>query len=207
MLKKINLLFKRFFDITFGIIGLGALLPVTIMIFAINTLHKQKKIFYVQERIGKDGKTFKMYKFNSMVDDADKVLEEYLKQNKKAEKEYKKYKKIKNDPRITKTGAFLRRTSLDELPQFINILKGEMSLIGPRPYLLKEKNDMDKYYKIITSVKPGLTGPWQINGRNSVPFRERLSLESRYADKNNIFIDLTIFLKTTKIIFKQKGAF
>lgn len=201
-----NLFFKRFFDIIFGIIGFGALLPVTIIVFTINSLNK-RKTFYVQERIGKCGREFKMYKFNSMVENADKVLEEYLKQNKAAEKEYKKYKKIKNDPRITKVGTFLRRTSLDELPQFINVLKGDMSLIGPRPYLPKEKKDMDKYYKIITSVKPGLTGPWQIKGRNSIPFRERLSLESRYADRNNIFMDLIIMLKTTKIIFERKGAF
>lgn len=206
MLKKINLFFKRTFDIVFSIIGLIALLPVTIVVFIINICNKQGKIFYVQERIGKTGKTFKMYKFNSMIDDADKVLEEYLKQNEAARKEYKKYKKIKNDPRITKLGAFLRRTSLDELPQFVNIIKGDMSLVGPRPYLPREKTEMDKYFKIITSVKPGLTGPWQVNGRNNLPFKERLSLESRYADKNNVFTDSIIIMKTAKTIFEQKGA-
>lgn len=207
MCKNVNLFLKRIFDIIFGIFGVIILMPVTLVIFIINLLNKQRKIFYIQERIGKNGKPFKMLKFNSMVDNADKVLEKYLKENESAAKEYKKYKKIKNDPRITKVGAFLRRTSLDELPQVINVVKGDMSLIGPRPYLPREKGDMDKYYKVITSVKPGLTGPWQVSGRNSVPFRERLSLESRYADKNNIFMDSIIILKTAKTIFEQKGAF
>lgn len=207
MYKNVNLFLKRIFDIIFGTFGVIILMPVTLAIFIINMFKKQRKIFYIQERIGKNGKPFKMLKFNSMVDNADKVLEEYLQENKSAAKEYRKYKKIKNDPRITKVGAFLRRTSLDELPQVINVVKGDMSLIGPRPYLPKEKEDMDKYYRIITSVKPGLTGPWQVSGRNSVPFRERLSLESRYADKNNIFIDSIIILKTAKTIFEQRGAF
>ena len=141
MCKNVNLFLKRIFDIIFGIFGVIILMPVTLVIFIINLLNKQRKIFYIQERIGKNGKPFKMLKFNSMVDNADKVLEKYLKENESAAKEYKKYKKIKNDPRITKVGAFLRRTSLDELPQVINVVKGDMSLIGPRPYLPREKGD------------------------------------------------------------------
>lgn len=153
---------KRTIDIVVSLIGIVCLVPLTFIVFLLNIINKETgSIFYVQERIGKDGKLFKMYKYRTMIKDADKVLNDYIEQDEDFKREYMLYKKVKNDPRITKVGKFLRRTSLDEFPQFINVLKGEMSLVGPRPYLMREKVDMGDYYYYIITLKPGLTGPWQ----------------------------------------------
>ena len=168
---------KRFMDILGGGIGVLTLIPLTLIIWIANKLVKDEgPIFYTQERIGKNGKIFKMYKYRSMVIGADEKLTKYLEENEDAREEYKKYKKLKNDPRITVIGKILRKTSLDEFPQFINVLKGDMSLVGPRPYLPREKEDMNGFFKYITSCKPGLTGFWQVNGRNDVTFTDRLSI-------------------------------
>lgn len=140
------------------------IIPLTIGIYIANLIVKDNgPVFYCQNRIGKDGKLFKMYKFRSMVVGAEKKLEEYLEKNEEAKKEYAEYKKLKNDPRITRVGRFIRKTSIDEFPQFINVLKGEMSLVGPRPYLPGEKEEMHGFYKYITSCKLGLTGFWQVS--------------------------------------------
>lgn len=149
---------RRILDIMAGIIGMIILIPLTIAIFIANKISKDNgPIFYYKERIGKNGKTFKMLKYRSMIVDADEQLEKYLKENKEAREEFKKYKKLKNDPRVTKVGAFLRKTSLDELPQLVHLLTGKMSLVGPRPYLPKEKQEMGEYYNIIVKNTPGLT--------------------------------------------------
>ena len=138
-------------------------IPLTIGIAIANLICKDNgPIFYSQYRMGKNGKLFKMYKYRSMVVGADEKLKKYLEENEEARKEYKKYKKLKHDARVTKVGEFIRKTSLDEFPQFINVLKGDMSLVGPRPYLEREKEDMNGYYKYITTFKPGLTGLWQV---------------------------------------------
>ena len=137
---KIEKILKRSLDILGGFCGLLILIPLTIGVWIANKLSKDNgPIFYAHDRIGKDGKIFKMYKYRSMVIGADEKLKEYLENNEEAREEYKKYKKLKNDPRITKIGKILRKTSLDEFPQFINVLKGDMSLVGPRPYLPREK--------------------------------------------------------------------
>lgn len=150
---------KRLFDIIFGLIGCLVLIPFAIVIKVIYLLNKDTEpVFFTQNRIGKNGKEFKFYKFRSMVPNADEILFEYLKTNEDIAKEYKINKKLKNDPRITKVGHFIRNTSIDELPQLINILKGDMTLIGNRPYLPREKEDMKSYYKDIVKTKPGLTG-------------------------------------------------
>ena len=155
----ISRIIKRIIDIIAGIIGIILLIPITIIVTIINMVNKDfGNVFYSQYRIGKNGKKFKMVKFRSMQKDADQILEKYLKENPKEAKEYKINKKLKNDPRITKTGKFLRKTSLDEWPQFLSILTGKMSLVGPRPYLLSEKEEMGEYYKYIIKSKLGLTG-------------------------------------------------
>ena len=162
--QKIGKYAKRSIDIIGGFVGVLAIIPLTIIIFIVKLISREKgPIFYTQDRIGKDGKLFKMYKFRSMVVGADEKLFEYLKENKEAREEYKKNKKLKNDPRITKMGGFLRKTSLDEFPQFINVLKGDMSLVGPRPYLPREKEDMGSYYSCISKCKPGITGFWAVS--------------------------------------------
>ena len=163
-------------------------------------------VFYTQDRIGKNGKIFKLYKFRSMIPNADKVLEEMLKEDNEITREYKLNKKLKNDPRISKVGKVIRKLSIDELPQVINILKGDMSLIGNRPYLPREKKDMGKYYKEIIKTRPGLTGYWQVNGRSATTFKDRLKLESYYSKHCGLKMDIKIFFKTFKVVLFKDGA-
>ena len=147
-----------------------------------------------------------MYKFRSMVIGADEKLKKYLEENEEARLEYKKYKKMKDDPRVTKIGKFIRKTSLDEFPQFINVLKGDMSLVGPRPYLEREKEDMTYFYKYIVSCKPGVTGLWQVSGRSDVTFEDRMRMDMEYFRRNGLRADFRILRKTVGNIVKREGA-
>lgn len=198
---------KRLFDILIALIGCLFLLPIILIVKISYLLHKDfDSIFFKQKRIGKNGKEFNLYKFRSMVPNADEVLKELLKNDEAARKEYKVNKKLKNDPRVTSMGKILRVTSLDELPQFINIFKGEMSLIGNRPYLPREKEDMGLYYNDIIKTKPGLTGLWQISGRSNTTFEKRLKLEQQYSNSYGFKTDIKIFFKTFGVVLKHKGA-
>ena len=163
---------KRTFDLVLSTFGLLFLLPVVIIVKIINICSGDfGRVFFTQDRIGKKGKTFKFFKFRSMIPNADKALEELLKSDPAAREEYELNKKLKNDPRITKAGRLIRRFSIDELPQFINIILGDMSLIGNRPYLPREIPDMGDYYFEIIKTKPGLTGYWQVSGLSNVTFK------------------------------------
>lgn len=198
---------KRLIDILGGTIGMIALVPLTLIVAIANLICKDNgPIFYSQYRIGKNGKLFKMYKYRSMVVGADEKLKKYLEENEDARKEYKKYKKLKHDPRVTKVGDFIRKTSLDEFPQFINVLKGDMSLVGPRPYLEREKDDMNGYYKYITTCKPGLTGLWQISGRSDVDFATRIDLDMQYYYNHSLKSDIKILFKTVMKLVRREGA-
>ncbi len=204
---RIETILKRFIDIIGSIVGIVCLIPLTIIIWIANLIMKDNgPIFYTQERIGKNGKIFKMYKYRSMVVGADEKLKEYLEKNEEARKEYAEYKKLKNDPRITKIGAFLRKTSLDEFPQFINILKGEMSLVGPRPYLPREKEEINGFFNYIMSCKPGLTGFWQVHGRSDVTFTDRLDMDMKYYYNHNLKMDIKILKDTVVNVIKKEGA-
>ena len=205
--KKIYKIFKRIVDILGALFGCIILIPLTIGIFIANVISKDNgPIFYVQKRIGKNGKKFKMIKYRSMVVNADQKLRRYLLDNPEANEEFVKYRKLKEDPRITPIGDFIRKTSLDEFPQFINVLKGDMSLVGPRPYLPREKRAMGKAYKEIIKVKPGLTGPWQVAGRSEISLNERLKMDVEYVENENIKNDAKYFLGTFTKIFSKKGA-
>lgn len=207
IIVKLEKIAKRLIDIVGSILGILALIPLTIGIYIANFIAGDKgPIFYSQNRIGKNGKMFKMYKYRSMVIDAEEKLEEYLAENEEAREEFKEFKKLKNDPRITKIGKFIRKTSLDEFPQFINVLKGEMSLVGPRPYLPREREEMNGFYKYIVSCKPGITGFWQTNGRSELTFNERLDMDMEYFYKNNLKLDLKILEKTVEKIVEKEGA-
>lgn len=198
---------KRLIDICGGIVGLMILIPLTVIIYIANRLQGDKgPIFFTQDRIGKDGKTFKMLKYRSMVIGAEEKLKEYLKNNEEARIEYKKYKKLKNDPRITKIGDFLRKTSLDEMPQLLLLLNGKMSLVGPRPYLPDEIDDMGEYYNIIIKMKPGITGYWQVSGRSEVTFDDRLDMDVVYSKNRSLKEDIKILLKTVMHVIKKEGA-
>lgn len=203
-IKKIA---KRIVDILASIVGIAILIPLCIIMKLINIFADETgPMFFVQERVGKNGKTFKMYKFRTMVVGAEEKLEEMLSENEELKKEYEENKKLKDDPRITKIGKFLRKTSLDEFPQFINIIKGEMTLVGPRPYLEREKKDMGKAYEKIITLKPGLTGLWQISGRSELTFEERVNLDVQYYQNNSFIGDIKILLKTAKTVLCKKGA-
>jgi len=209
-MKKINnliyLFVKRLFDIIVGILGVILLIPISIIVKIISVISKDyAPIFYSHIRIGKDGKEFKLYKFRSMVPNADEVLKELLK-DPKLGPEYRKNKKLKDDPRITKVGKIIRKASIDEIPQFINILKGDMSLVGNRPYLPREKEDMGKYYNDIIKTKPGLTGYWQVSGRSDVSFNKRLKLEQYYSNNYSLKLDLEIIFRTVTVVLLKKGA-
>ena len=161
---------------------------------------------FTQKRIGKDCKLFEIYKFRTMVPDADKKLFELLEKDEEAAKEYKLNKKLKNDPRITKLGAFLRKTSIDELPQLINVLKGDMSLVGPRPYLPREMEDMGQYYDTIVECKPGITGLWQVSGRSNTTFEQRLEFDMEYNENKGFLYDMELLTKTVGVVINKDGA-
>ena len=162
--------------------------------------------FFSQNRIGKKGKSIKIYKFRSMVMNAETVLEDLMAKDENIRNEYLTNKKLENDPRITKIGKFIRKTSIDELPQLINVLKGEMSLVGPRPYLFREKEDMGDAYKYIITCRPGITGYWQVSGRSDVTFEERVDLENYYSKHVNLWMDVKILFKTVGVVLGKKGA-
>lgn len=198
---------KRLIDILGSLVGLLLLIPITIFVYVKNRSEGDKDpIFFTQERIGKNGKTFKIYKFRTMVPNAEQVLEELMEKDPAIREEYTKNKKLVNDPRITKAGKFLREKSLDEFPQFINVFLGQMSLIGPRPYLPREKEDMGKYYKSVIACTPGLTGMWQTHGRSNVTFEYRLELDDYYYRNWSFWLDITLFLKTIRQVLYGNGA-
>ena len=198
---------KRVIDIVGGIVGCLFLLPLSVIIFIGNRLCGDKgPLFYSQDRIGKDGKIFKMYKFRSMVVGAEEKLKELLEKDEDARKEYNTYKKLKHDPRVTKIGNLIRKTSLDEFPQFINVLKGDLSIVGPRAYMVTEKKDMGDAYKTIIKCKPGVTGLWQVSGRSDVTFDDRLDMDLNYYEKYNLGMDLNILFKTFSAVLTRNGA-
>lgn len=199
---------KRLIDIIGALIGVILLVPVTLLIYIVSIILKENDgpLFYSQKRIGKNGKYFKLYKFRSMCKDADDKLARYLAQNEEIRKEFKETQKLQNDPRITKLGNFLRKTSLDELPQMINILKGDMSFIGPRPIVDGEIDKYENNKEKFLSVKPGLTGYWQVNGRSTTTYEERMKLELYYVDNQSLWLDVKIFFKTFVTVLKKEGA-
>ena len=198
---------KRLFDILLSLLGIIFLIPIALIVKISYMLHGDfTKVLFSQKRIGKNGKEFNFYKFRSMVSNADEVLFKLMKENPKIKKEYTINKKLRDDPRITKVGKILRKTSLDELPQVINVLKGDMAIIGNRPYLPREKEDMGKSFDKIVKTKPGLTGYWQVSGRSDTTFEKRLELESFYSDNCGLKMDIKIFFKTFSVVLGKKGA-
>ena len=201
------LVIKRVMDIMISLVGMIFLIPIIIIVKVLYLLNGDyHSIFLTQMRIGKNGKEFKFYKFRTMVPRADDILFQLLEENEKIREEYTRNKKLVSDPRITKAGNLLRKTSLDELPQLLNVLKGDMSLVGNRPYLPREKDDMGEYYKHIIKTKPGITGYWQVNGRSDVSFESRLKLETYYSNHCSLDLDIRIFFKTFKVVLFGKNA-
>lgn len=205
--KFIYLFIKRLFDIILSLFGILFLIPIAVLIKISYVLNKDySSIFYSQIRIGKNGKKFKLYKFRSMIPNADEVLKELMDTNTNIFNEYSKNKKLKDDPRVTKVGKFIRKTSLDEFPQFINVFKGDMSIVGNRPYLPIEKKDMGNYYNDIVKTKCGIVSYWAIHGRSDVSFKRRLELEKYYSNHQSLGLDTKIFIKSFSVVLLKKGA-
>lgn len=206
--KVVYGVFKRIIDILGGVVGVILLIPATIGVYIARKILKEDDgpLFYEQLRYGKGGKQFRIYKFRSMCMNADKKLKEYLSQNEDARIEFEENHKLKNDPRITKIGNVLRKTSIDELPQLINVLKGDMSLIGPRPVVDGEIEKYGKNKDKFLSVRPGITGYWAANGRSDTSYDERIKMELYYVDNISFKLDVKIFFKTISSVIKKEGA-
>lgn len=198
---------KRFTDILIILLALPILVPLFVIIGMLIKIDSKGSIFYTQVRIGSGGKTYKIIKFRSMVQEADKKLSTYLEANPEMRKEYEQYHKLKNDPRITRVGKYLRKFSIDELPQIINVLKGEMSLVGPRPFMPEETGFYNQCYSLYTYVKPGITGLWQISGRSSTSYNTRVNLDDYYLRNWSIWLDVLIFARTIGVVLGSKNSY
>ena len=206
LLIKKNLLIKNSFDMIVSIMILPVFLLLHLIMIALIKYDSKGSVFFKQKRIGKDGIEFTCYKYRTMYENSDEILQSYLKKHPQEVEYYKQYHKYQNDPRITKIGKILRATSLDELPQLLNVLKKEMSLIGPRPYMIEELDSIGEYKELIFKIKPGITGLWQVSGRNELTFNERLELDSWYIKNWSLWADFVILIKTVKVVFLKIGA-
>ena len=205
LLNKREIIIKRVLDLILTLILLLFTWPVFVLLSLLIRLDSKGPILYTQMRLGKNGVPFKSFKFRTMFDNAEEKLQELLNSNPEARREYEKYHKLSVDPRVTRVGKFIRRYSLDELPQLINTLKGDMNLIGPRSYLPRELPEIGDYTKIIMKVKPGITGWWQVMGRNATSFKERLQLDEYYISNWSIWLDIYIVIKTVWVLIKGQG--
>lgn len=202
-LRKIYIGFKRVIDIIISFIGMIILAPVFLIIAMIIKLDSKGPVFFVHKRIGKDGKEIGIYKFRTMVDNAEDLIKEFTEEQ---QKEFRECYKLEHDPRVTKIGNFLRKTSLDELPQVLNILKGDLSIIGPRPVIEEELEKYGKNREKFVSVKPGLTGYWAANGRSDTTYAERVQMELYYIDNISLKLDIQVFFKTIVAVIRKEGA-
>lgn len=200
---------KRTGDIVFSlsVLTLGA--PIFLALALMVKASSRGPIFYIQPRIGRDYNTFGCIKFRTMRKDSDKILKSLLASSPELKKEFAKDHKLKNDPRITRLGKFLRRSSLDELPQFINVLRGQMSVVGPRPIVKAELSRYGYNMNEVLAVRPGMTGLWQVSGRNNLSYRQRVRLDLRYSRTRNFAMDLKIVLKTVMVVLnpRDRGAY
>lgn len=201
--KPIYDFIKRVFDIVCSLIGLIVLSPVFIILSILIKTTSEGPAFFAHKRVGKGGKTIKIYKFRSMVTNAEELIKQFTPEQKA---EYEKNFKLENDPRVTKVGNFMRKTSLDELPQLINILKGDISIVGPRPVMDVETKIYGNYRNMLLSVKPGLTGFWAANGRSHTTYTRRRAMEIYYVKNRSVLLDLKIIFKTFISVFKREGA-
>lgn len=203
VLRKQYQIIKRMSDVFFSLIGLILLSPLFLLLAVLIKIDSRGPAFFAHKRIGKDGKIIKIYKFRTMVDNAEDLIKEFTPEQLE---QFKKNFKLENDPRITRVGKILRKTSLDELPQLLNILKGELSIIGPRPVVKEELERYGKNKEKFLSVTPGLTGYWAANGRSYTTYEQRMEMELYYIDNISFKTDIEIFLKTIFLVLKREGA-
>jgi undecaprenyl-phosphate galactose phosphotransferase len=197
----------RFLDISLAGLALIFSMPILFIIALAIKIDSPGPVIFAQRRLGYKGRIFACYKFRTMYWQQTGILEKYLLENPARDEVWQNYAKLKDDPRVTEIGRWLRRFSLDELPQLINVIKGDMSLIGPRPYLVTEKERMGEYAEAILSVRPGLSGLWQVNGRNEIDFAHRLQIDAWYARNQSHRLNLSIILQTLPAVIKGRGAY
>ncbi len=207
LLNPVHRFTKSVLDIALSLIFIVILMPVFLIIYIAAFIDTKGHPIFVHERIGYKGRTFRMYKFRTMKLNADEILKKALEKDENLRKEWYESFKLKNDPRVTKLGKFLRKTSLDELPQFFNIIKGEMSLVGPRPIVKEEIKKYGEYFEYYKSVKPGITGLWQVSGRNDVSYDERVRMDVWYVRNWSVGLDIVILLKTIYSVISLKGSY
>ena len=200
---------KRLFDIVFSLSVLFLCAPIYLILAGTITCTSSGSVFYVQERVGKNHQHFGCIKFRTMIPNADRVLDEMMAQSEDLRQEFSENFKLKQDPRITKIGKFLRITSLDEFPQFINVLKGEMSVVGPRPLVPEEIEKYGTAIDRVLTIRPGITGLWQVSGRNDIPYAQRIRIDVSYVKRRNFWLDLRIVLMTVAVMVmpKNNGAY
>lgn len=205
--QNIEIFIKTILDFILAFLGIIILSPVYLYIAYKIKKEDRGKIIYAYDCIGKHGKIFKCYKFRSMIENSQEVLKKYLEDNVEARSEWETFYKLKNDPRITKIGAKLRKSSLDELPQFFNVLKGDMSLVGPRQIVKDEIIKFGKYIDLYYSVKPGITGYWQVCGRSEVDYKTRVEMTVWYINNWSLLLDIKILIKTVSVVLRKTGAY
>ena len=205
--RRRNRVIKRAFDLLFTICGGLCILPFLLVIAGMVAVDNKGNVIFAHRRIGRDGKEFKCYKFQTMIPNAQEALEKYLAENPEARKEWEESFKLTDDPRVTKLGSILRKTSLDEMPQLWNVIKGDMSLVGPRPIVAKEIERYGEYFREYAMVPPGITGMWQASGRSDTTYEERVEMDTWYVRNWSVWIDLMYLFKTVKIVFTGKGAY
>ena len=202
-----NRLFKLMFDCLCSLAGIIVVMPLFLVLSILIYLDSPGPVVFAHRRVGQRGEMFPCYKFRTMVKNSQEVLEEYLANHPDAREEWDRDFKLKDDPRVTKIGRFLRKTSLDELPQFFNVLKGEMSLVGPRPIVEAEVERYGEYINDYYLVRPGITGQWQVSGRNDIDYPERVQMDSWYVRNWSMWLDVIILMKTIKVVVARKGAY
>ncbi len=200
---------KRLFDVIFSLLILILFSPVYLLLGLLIALSSRGPIFYIQKRVGKNHKPFNCIKFRTMVTNADEVLLELMQTSPQLRQEFEDNFKLKQDPRITRIGRFLRLTSLDEFPQFWNVLKGDMSVVGPRPLVAEELPRYGCHIDKILTIRPGITGLWQVSGRNDIPYSRRVQIDLYYANFHNFWLDLWVIVKTVGVVIipKNNGAY
>jgi len=202
-----NKIYKRIFDLVCTICGGLLILPIIAIVALLVAIDNKGNVIFAHRRIGKDGKEFPCYKFQSMVPNAQEILQDYLAKNPEARKEWEESFKLTNDPRVTKLGGFLRKTSLDELPQLWNVIKGDMSLVGPRPIVKKEIERYGEYFREYAMVLPGITGMWQASGRSDTTYEERVEMDTWYVRNWSVWLDIMYLAKTFTAVIFGKGAY